>query len=165
MTRILAAAFCCLCFIATPALAGKTPSHTITAPVQMADEPAACDPYIFDYAVNYSITWAIQGKVTGWFVLTEPNIEAFITLWNNTHPDNMIPKDVVFDAVLGFMIPEGSDLGPAGEYIFLYNGGCFVVDIALPTPPANQSPPPAGAVKVQWKSVKQWEMFGYLGLA
>lgn len=162
LLRLAAAALGCLCLIATPALAGKTSSHTI---VQNADEPAVCDPFIFDYAANYSVTWEIQGKITGWFMLTKHNIEGFVTLWNNTHPDHIIPKDVVFDAVLGFTIPEGSDLGPAGEYVFLYNDGCFVVDITVPPAPANQSPPPAGAVKVQWKSLKQWELLGYIGLA
>lgn len=158
MTRILAAAFCCLCLIATPVFAGKTPSRTI---VQNADEPAVCDPFIFDYAANTSVTWQSQGQITGWYMLTAPNIEAFIVLWNNTHPDHKVPEGVVFNAVLGFIIPEGSQLGPVGEYVFLYNDGCFVVDISAPPPAANQSPPP---VKVQWESLKQWQLLGYIGL-
>lgn len=130
--------------------------------VVILDEPEVCDPYIFDYAANYSASWAIQGIVYDWFFLTEPNIPAFITLWNNTHPDNKVPEGKAFNQVVVFKIPEGSQVGPAGEYVFLYLDGCYVDVIQAPLPPDNESPPEA--VKVHWGSLKQWEMMGQVGL-
>ena len=157
--RAIAAAAAFLCVITGPVLAGKTPSHTI---VPAADEPEVCDPYIFDYAANYSASWAIQGIVYDWFFLTEPNIPAFTTLWNDTHPDHKGPEGKAFNQVVVFKIPEGSQVGPAGEYVFLYLDGCYVDVIQAPLPPDNESPPEA--VKVHWGSLKQWEMMGQVGL-
>jgi len=160
MHRILAAAFGCLLFV-SPALAGKTSSHTI---VPAADETAVCDATIFDYAANYSVAWAIAGSVTDWFILTEPNIPAFTTLWNNSHPDNLLPEGVAFNEVIAFRLPDGSPVGgPAGEYVFLYQDGCYVAEVYVPPQPENVSPPD-GAVAVKWGSLKQWQMMGSLGL-
>lgn len=158
LLRALAAA-AVIALSASPLYAGKTSSHTI---VPAAGESEACDAFIFDYAANYSAAWAIQGMVDDWFILTEPNVPAFITLWNNTHPDNKIPEGKVFNEVIAFKLPEGSQIGPAGEYVFLYQDGCYVADMYVPPQPDNVSPPQA--VKVQWGSLKQWQMMGELGL-
>lgn len=160
LLRALAAA-AAIALSVSASQAGKTPSHTI---VPAADEPAVCDPYVFDYAVNYSFTWANTGQVHNWFLLTAPNIEAFITLWNNIHPDNKIPEGLKFDAVVGFTLDPGSEIGgDPGDYVFLYSGGCYVADVFAPPAPDNASPPPP--VKVQYKSLKQWHTLGYIGLA
>jgi hypothetical protein len=157
--RLAAAVLGCLCLIAAPAIAGKTPSLTI---VQNAEEPKVCDAFTFDYDLNFSVTFVVTGEVTDWYAITEHNIEAFITLWNNTHPGKPIPPDVEFDAVIGFIDPDGSITGEAGEYALLYKDGCFVVFIKAPLPPANVSPPKAS--KVEWRSLKQWQTLGYIGL-
>lgn len=136
LIRIIAAA-AAIALSASPLYAGMTSSRTIVP----ADEPAVCDNTIFDYAANYSASWAIGGEVTQWFMLTEPNIAQFIILWNNTHPDALLP-DVAFNEVVAFKIPEGSSLGPAGEYAFLYLDGCYVADVYSPPPPDNVSAPP-----------------------
>ena len=162
--RALAAA-AVIALSVSSAYAGKTSSHTITAPVHMADGAEVvevCDAFVFDYDLNYSVTFVVSGEVTDWFAITEANVEAFATLWNNKHPENKVPEGVEFDAVIGFTDPDGSITGEAGEYALLYNDGCFVVFIKAPLPPANVSPPEA--VKVQWESLKQWQMFGYVGL-
>ena len=158
MIRIIAAATA-IALSASPLYAGKTSSRTI---VPAADQPAVCDNTIFDYAANYSAAWAIQGMVKDWFLLTEPNIPAFINLWNNTHPDNKLPEGKAFNEVIAFTLPEGSTVGPAGEYVFLYQDGCYVADMYVPPQPDNATPPQEA--DVHWVSLKQWQMMGSLGL-
>lgn len=159
------AAVAAIALSVSSAYAGKTSSHTVTAPVHMADGAAVevCDAFVFDYDLNFSVAFVVSGEVIDWFAITESNVAAFATLWNNKHPENRLPEGVVFDAAIGFIDPDGSVTGEAGEYVLLYNDGCFVVFVKAPLPPANVSPPEA--VKVQWESLKQWQMFGYLGMA
>lgn len=162
--RSLAAA-AAIALSASPILAGMTPSYTV--PVQMDEVGTApveaCDATVFDYDLNFSATFMVQGEITNWYVLTGANIDNFIIYWNNTHPDNKLPVDVKFDAVIGFVDPDGSITGEAGEYALLYLDGCFVSFVKVPLPPANVTPPP-GEPKPSWDSLKQWQMFGYIGL-
>ena len=159
------AALAAILLSVTFAEAGKTSSRTVLAPVHMEDgvEVAeVCDGYLFDYDLNFSASLMAEGEMTNWFALTANNVEAFTTLWNNKHPENKIPEGMVFNAVIGFIDPDGSLTGEAGEYALLYLDGCYVAFIKAPLPPANVSPSPE-PVKVQWESLKQWKLFGYIG--
>ena len=162
MLNRFVAALAAVLLSASLAHAGKVPSQTIV-PNPMQDGPAACDATGFDYDLNFSATLMVKGDVTNWYVLTGVNAENFAVLWNNVHPDSKVPEGIEFDAVIGLTDPSGSVTGEPGDYALLYLDGCFVDFIKAVVPPDNVSPPP-GEVKVQWESLKQWQMFGYIGL-
>lgn len=155
--RALAAAAAIL-LSASLASAGQTQSRTVVPTQDQAAE--VCDPFVYDYALNMSVGFYLDGKVSGWYAVTVVNIADFAIWWNNVHPNNMIPGDLVYDSAIGFTIPEGSDLGPTGDYVFLYSAGCYAAQIVAPPLPPNGGATPE--VHIEWKSFKQWDLFGYI---
>lgn len=124
--------------VPTTALAGQTPSVTITDPVVDTDQ---CFDGLFDQAVGYSLRWSIDGQVENLQIgVDQASTDAAIKAWNQFVLESGAGNQalIIADAnqyIRVTVVPYVSTpVDMLGEYIFLYKNGCYVAEAFVPAP-------------------------------
>jgi hypothetical protein len=131
----------------TSALAGITPSQTITP---LTDTREECNPGVFAQAMAYSYRWQVDGQITNLEIgVDEAATSAAIKAWNTFVLAEGVGNQALLIAdanqyIRVTVVP--SDVNPLdilGDYIFLYKDGCYVAEGFVPAKnltPDNPTP-------------------------
>lgn len=135
----------------TPAIAGQTPSDTVTEPAPIEE---TCDDQVFPYALNYMFSeWVVTGIVTDYdFGQTQEETDAFVKAWNDARiaeiEGSVVPGLISADAnqYITFVAPETFVPEDWGTWVFLYKDGCYVTEVFVPVKQLPDNPTPASLV-------------------
>lgn len=145
LKTILTAAF--VAVFSTSALAGISPSQTITPLVDTREE---CNAGVFEDAMTYSLRWSIEGQVANLEIgVDEAATSAAIKAWNafvitdGVGTQSLLIADANQYIRLTAVPFDSTPVDMLGEYIFLYKDGCYVTEAFIPAPgltPDNPTP-------------------------